>query len=82
MKLYSVGRTAWIPMYNRACPRCGAPAGHFCLTSDGKPARPAHRSRGNRPKANSIPDLRDWWRSMSLYEGQHAQPQPSSLVVP
>lgn len=82
MKLYPVGRIAWIPVYNRACPKCGAPSGHYCVTADGRPARPAHRCRGNRPEASPLPDLSHWWRAMAVYEGQFARPRPADLVIP
>lgn len=67
--------------YRIACPTCQAPIGHHCQTRDGEVTRYAHAER-DRIQKPELPDLRDWWKSMSRYEGQFAKPRPAHLRVP
>jgi hypothetical protein len=66
--------------YAIACPTCEAPAGHYCQTRDGVVSKYAHAER-DREYRPALPDLRDWWRSMAVYEGQFAKPRPEGLEV-
>lgn len=67
--------------YRIPCPKCNAPAGHFCVTSDGEVSRYAHAER-DRVIKPELPDLREWWRAMRIYEGARPKPRPGWLVVP
>jgi hypothetical protein len=81
--LYPVGRRAYTAIYNRPCPTCNALPGHHCITANGKPSRYAHQSRNAIPHTPApMGNLREWWRAMRPYEGQHALPRPADLVVP
>lgn len=67
--------------YRIACPTCQVPAGHYCVTADGKVSKYAHVQR-DRIQESAMPDLREWWRSMARYEGNHPLPRAADLVVP
>ena len=69
------------PTYRAQCPVCDAQPGEFCRTRKGTRSRYAHSLRG-RPAKPTMPDLRAWWRSVRIYEGQFAKPRPADLVVP
>jgi hypothetical protein len=65
---------------NSICPVCKAQPGHPCRDKHGKPSKYAHSLRG-RPAESAVPDLRAWYRSMSVYEGQFGKPRPEWLEV-
>jgi len=63
------------------CPVCGAKPGQRCIARSGVRSKYAHSLRG-RPIESKMPDLRAWWRSVRIYEGQFARKRPPDLVVP
>lgn len=63
------------------CPVCDAQPGQRCIGRNGEPSKHPHSRRG-RPAESKMPDLREWWRSVRIYEGQFAQKRPADLVVP
>jgi hypothetical protein len=65
---------------NYICPVCNAQPGQPCRDKHGNRSRYAHSLRG-RPAESKMPDLRAWYRSMSRYEGQHAEKRPEGLTV-
>lgn len=67
---------------SQPCPSCGANPGEPCRTKFRKPARYPHSLRYRQPERPAIPDLRQWWRSVARYEGNHPLPRPDGLVVP
>ena len=69
--------------YKLSCPICGAPPGFQCAArNSGQPQRRPHRKRAPADRKPSLPDLRLWWRKMSIYEGEHGKKRPSWLVIP
>jgi len=69
------------PTYRVPCPVCHAQCGQRCKARTGEAMRYAHSLRG-RPAESPMPDLRGWWKSVRVYEGQFAKPRPADLVVP
>jgi len=69
--------------YKISCPTCQAPAGHYCVTSDGSVSKYAHAKR-DRTFTPELPDLRRWWKLMGRlgFEGEHPKPRPAWLRVP
>jgi hypothetical protein len=68
-------------IYRNPCPSCGAPPWHYCRSGSGNRNTNAHIERESR-NTEPLPDLRDWWRSMKVYEGKHPLLRPADLVVP
>ena len=67
--------------YRNSCPACHAEPLYNCVSKAGKRCY-MHRERSAPVISAPLPDLREWWRSMKIYEGKYPLPRPEGLSVP